>query len=596
MAASAKRPFLFTPYGISVAIIVACGLAAALVVNASRPQLAAPVTRTATVVLITASLAGLVTVIGRRTETIRRQVEERTSELAESRRQYANLLHALPGMAYRGTYDGRLVVTFASEGTLALTGWTADEFVGGARQLPDIVHPDDLERMNAAIRAALDARRDFEVEHRIRSRRGEEKWVLSRGRGVYAPDGGLLLVEGLIIDISFGKRAESERLAIERKLLESQKLESLGLLAGGIAHDFNNLLTGILGNASLARLSLDPGNPLDAQMRAIETASLRAAELCRQMLAYAGKGQFVVERLDVSAVIEEMLPLLRVSITPSAQLHLQLEHGLPRIKADATQIRQILMNLVLNAVDALTERERDITIRTGVAEVDRALLASCVTGTTLPVGTYVWVDVTDTGCGMAPDVLTRIFDPFFTTKFAGRGLGLAAVLGIVRSHNGALLVESEVGRGSTFRLFLPPALPEPAAPVRPPTSHPWAHDGHALVIDDEEAVRNVVVGLLKRYGLQGRAVPDGHAGLAAFRERPQDWALVVLDYLMPGLSGEETLRAIRAIRPDTPVLLISGFAEGEILSRLDATAGPVVFLSKPFKPELLRDKLRQLLG
>ena len=560
--------------------------------RSSRPAL-----RSASIMSLSALLAGLLVVIGRRTETIRRQVEQRTAELTESRRRYASFLHALPGMAYRSDYAHDSRIDFASEGALALTGWAADEFVAGAVRLRDIVHPDDLEQVRAATRAALDSHRDIELEYRIRTRNGEEKWVLSRGRGVYNEQGQSIGVEGLLIDITEARRAEAARLAIERKLLETQKLESLGLLAGGIAHDFNNLLSAVLGNASLARMSLEPTNPADPQLRAIETAALRAAELCRQMLAYAGKGRFVVERVDLSALVEDLLPLLRVSIARSATLHLELTHNLSGVKADATQLRQIVMNLVLNAVDSLADRNGAITIRTGMVAVDKALLAGCVTGTNLPLGDYVYLEVTDTGCGMTLEVLSKIFDPFFTTKFSGRGLGLAAVLGIVRGHNGALLVESEVNRGTKFRLFLPPIVAEahrPDAPV-PEPAKPWRQSGDVLVIEDEEPVRIVMVEMLKSFGFNAHAVPDGRTGIGVFRENASRWTLVVIDLLMPGMSGEATLGALRAIKSDVRVLLMSGYAEGDILNRASgAGAGRIAFLPKPFKRESFEAKLKEL--
>jgi PAS domain S-box-containing protein len=554
----------------------------------------APFWRAITLMALCGLLAGIVSVIGRRAKIVRREVEERTAELAESRRQFANLLHSLPGMAYRARYAGTLQILFASEGALALTGCPGEDFVSGAAHVRDFIHPDDLARVRAETRASILARRDVEVTYRLKTRSGEEKWVLSRGRGVYREDGKLDVVEGIVVDITDQKRAEEARLALERKLLEGQKLESLGLLAGGIAHDFNNLLSAILGNASLARLTLEPGNAADAQLRAIETASLRAAELCRQMLAYAGKGRFVVERVDLSAIVEDLLPLLRVSIARSAVLRLDLMKQIPGVKADATQIRQIVMNLVLNAVDALSGRNGEIRIWTGITEVDQPLLARCVTGQNLPLGSYVFLEVSDTGAGMPPEVLAKIFDPFFTTKFAGRGLGLAAVLGIVRGHNGALLVESEVNRGTRFRLFLPAIVgevPRVDSPVEIPES--WHQTGDVLVIEDEEPVRVVMSALLKNIGFEPHAVADGRAGVEAFRNDPGRWSLVIVDLIMPGLSGVETLAAIRSIRAEIRCLLVSGHAESEVLQRV-ALEPHIGFLAKPFKREVFENKLKEL--
>ncbi len=553
------------------------------------------------ILLVTGLFAGLMHTVGRRTEEIERQVAERTAELNESRRQLGSMLHALPGMAYRARYDGQLDVIYASEGALALTGFAAEEFIGGRVHFRDLIHPDDLEQVRQATRVALADRRDVEIEYRIRPRDGGEKWVLSRGRGVYADDGRLDLFEGLAIDITERKESEATRLSLERKLLEGQKLEGLGLLAGGVAHDFNNLLTGILGNASLARITLSPGGLADPQLRAIETASLRAAELCRQMLAYAGKGRFVVEPTDLNSLTEGLLPLLEISTARQATLRLALERPLPAVSADPTQLRQIIMNLVINAADAIAslagQKGGEITVTTGIVAADRATLDTAAAGAGLPAGDYVFIEVRDTGCGMTPEVVAKIFDPFFTTKFAGRGLGLAAALGIVCGHHGALTVTSEPGHGSTFRLLLPPvaaAVPPPPA-AGPVSAGRWQHTGKVLLIDDDDAVRTVAAQLLTTFGLRPSSAPDGQAGLALFREDPAGFDVVVLDLLMPGLNGEETLKLLRVIRPDVRVLLISGYHEGDMVAR-HAAGGPLAFLHKPFTRAALERKLRELLG
>jgi PAS domain S-box-containing protein len=555
-----------------------------------------PFLRSGSVMLMSTLLAGLVQLIGRQTETVRRQVEERTAELAESRRQLSTLLHALPGMAFRCSYDEQLTVLFVSEGARDLTGWPAQQLVSGAIHFRDIIHPDDIGRVREATRGAVHEGRDVEVEYRIRTRDGVEKWVLSRGRGLPGPDGRPRMFEGLAIDITAQKHAEIARLALERKLLEGQKLESLGLLAGGIAHDFNNLLSGIIGNANMVRLSLPAGTAMDAQLRAIEGASLRAAELCRQMLAYAGKGRFVVEPTDLSALVEDLLPLLRISIARQATLDLRLDRRLPAVMADATQLRQIVMNLVLNAGDAIGDQGGEITVRTGSMRVTIEDLAACVTGAGLMAGEYVYLEIRDTGCGMPPDVLAKIFDPFFTTKFAGRGLGLAAVLGIVRGHQGALRVSSTPGVGSLFRLLLPPTGGMTVTrPAEVPESGRWAYAGEVLVIEDEDLVRNILVDILKTFGLKVHDAANGTEGIAVFRNSPARIELVILDLLMPGLSGEQTLAALRTTKPDVRVLLISGYSEGDVLRRLEG-AGRLAFLSKPFTRESLELKLRELLA
>jgi two-component system, cell cycle sensor histidine kinase and response regulator CckA len=559
---------------------------------------ALPLVRSSGLLMLSGLLAGLTYVLGRRAEFVRRQVDERTAELAESRRHLASLFEALPGMAYRCTYDDQLSVVFVSEGALQLTGWTAEELRSGVAHFRAIIHPDDLGRVRNATRGALQERAQVEVEYRIRTRAGEEKWVLSRGHGIYGGDGRLDFFEGLAIDITAQKQAETARLDLERKLLEGQKLESLGLLAGGIAHDFNNLLSSILGNAGLARLDLPPTSPAVPQLRAIEAASLRAADLCRQMLAYAGKGRFVIEPIDLTALTEDLLPLLRISVAHQAALKLSLARNIQPVMADGTQLRQIVMNLVLNAADAIADRGGEITLTTGAMHADQAFLSSCVVGATLSRGDYVFLEVRDAGSGMTPDVLAKIFDPFFTTKFAGRGLGLAAVLGIVRGHHGALRVESTPGVGSVFRLLFPPARQSVAAPkaAEPVAVSRWTRPGHVLVIDDEEPVRFMLVQMLKTFGLTPTPAADGHAGVEAFRANPRHYDIVVLDMLMPGLNGEQTLDALRALNPEVRTLLISGYSEGDVLGRLGGGDRTLSFLAKPFTRDALERKLRELLG
>ncbi len=534
----------------------------------------------------------------RHTRIVEREVADRTAELAESRRQLASLMHTLPGMAFRARFsEGRLHVLYASEGALALSGWTAEEFMSARVHLRDLVHPDDLARSRDALGAGLTNHAPFEIEYRIHARDGTERWLLSRGLGIYAAGGALEFVEGLIIDVTAQKNAEAERLALERKLLEGQKLESLGLLAGGIAHDFNNLLTSILGNAGIARLALPADTAVDAELAAIETGATRAAELCKQMLAYAGKGRFVVEPVDLTALTEGLGPLLEISIARKARLRLALDRALPAVRVDATQVRQIVMNLVLNAVDAVTEGRGEIHLTTGQIAATRATLDAAVAGAALDEGDYVFLEVRDNGSGMTSEVRARIFDPFFTTKFAGRGLGLAAVLGIVRGHKGALGVTSAPGSGSCFRLLLPVAAgAKVAPPAPPPTATAWRHTGTALVVDDDEPVRLVATAMLKSFGFAVRTVPDGQSGLDLLREKPDAFDVLLLDLLMPGLTGEQTLEIIRTICPEQRVLIISGFGESDVMQRLAKDPGPFRFLHKPFKRPELEQKLRELLG
>jgi PAS domain S-box-containing protein len=408
--------------------------------------------------------------------------------------------------------------------------------------------------------------------------------------------------ENLIEDIAatasqiiVAAQAEQQRLDLETQMQQAQRLESLGVLAGGIAHDFNNLLTAILGHANLALIDLAPGSAAHDSLREIDKASGRAAELCRQMLAYAGKGRFVAEPINLSRLIEETVHLLRVSISKKVLLHCQLAEGLPEIQADPAQLRQVAMNLVINAAEAIGDADGVIAISTGVMQCDEDSLRGSRLIEPPAAGRYVYLEVTDTGCGMDAETRTRIFDPFFTTKFAGRGLGLAAVLGIVRGHRGALKVESERGRGTTFRIMFPAGAKAAAPAETGANTPPWRGTGTILLVDDEEPVRNVAGRMLERLGFAVIRAGDGREAVDLFRAHAPTVVCVLLDLAMPRMDGEETFRELRRIQPDVRVVLTSGYSNQEIMGRF-RSAGLAGSIEKPFQLETLSTKLREVLA
>jgi two-component system, cell cycle sensor histidine kinase and response regulator CckA len=397
-------------------------------------------------------------------------------------------------------------------------------------------------------------------------------------------------------DITAHKAAAEDSLAFERRLQETQKLESLGVLAGGIAHDFNNLLTGILGNASIARLELPPGHaPVRAALDNVEQAAMRAADLCKQMLAYAGKGRFVVQPLSLSGIVRETAELLEVSINKRATLELELGEELPAFQGDASQVRQVLMNLVINAAEAIGARRGRITVRTSCVQVSADMLAQFTYRDSAREGVFVCLEVTDTGCGMDKQMLARIFDPFFTTKFTGRGLGLAAVLGIVRGHKGAIAVESGPDRGSSFKILFP-SLQQRATPPEPLLQAAPAEQqtGSILVVDDEPAVRGVAVRVLRNAGYRVAEAADGAAAVELVRRSPSEYSLVLLDLTMPRMDGEEAFRLLREINPDIRVVVMSGFNEQDTENRFigQRLSG---FVAKPFGAETLLSKVKTVL-
>jgi PAS domain S-box-containing protein len=393
---------------------------------------------------------------------------------------------------------------------------------------------------------------------------------------------------GVSIDISERKRTEEA-------LRQAQKLESLGLLAGGIAHDFNNLLVAMMGQTSLALSKLSPENPARPHIEKANRTTERAADLTRQLLAYSGRGQFDVRPLNLNTLIQENLHLFQVAIPKHIHLQTRTADSLPAVEADLGQMQQVIMNLILNAAEAIDEQPGTITIVTDRQTVTADDTYWQNTGTPLEPGHYVTLEVHDTGNGMDADTMTQIFDPFYTTKATGRGLGLAAVLGVVQGHGGGIRVYSEVGQGTTFKLLFPATDATATTPASPPT-RPAADsvEGLVLVIDDEEAVREAVTDILELHGLDVVTAADGQTGIELFRQRSQEISLVLLDLSMPGLSGQETFRALRGIDPTVPVILSSGYNEHEATRRF-VGKGLAGFLQKPYNLEGLVEKIQQYL-
>jgi two-component system cell cycle sensor histidine kinase/response regulator CckA len=390
-------------------------------------------------------------------------------------------------------------------------------------------------------------------------------------------------------------KAVLKQAKLEERLLQQQKDECVTTLAGGIAHDFNNLLVAILGNASLAQEELSPDSPVRRLTRRIERAARRAADLTQQLLAFSGKAGFVREQLSVSDLAREMASLLEASIPKKVTLAYDFPEQLPFIEGDATQIRQAIMNLILNASEAIGDKRGLITIRTGVVEADHAYLADTHHEDHLPEGSYVFVQITDTGCGMDETTKSKIFDPFFTTKSTGRGLGLAATLGIVRGHRGAIDVHSEPGRRTAVTVLFPvcEAPDEQGEEQEAPAASPRG-TGTVLVVDDEEDVRSVAEMALERSGFTVLTASDGREALEVFGAHRDEIDAVLLDLTMPELSGEEVFRKLRRIRADVRVILSSGYVEQDATARFDGM-GLAGFIQKPYLLPALVGKVREVL-
>jgi PAS domain S-box-containing protein len=453
----------------------------------------------------------------------------------------------------------------------------------------DAVHPDDRERRRDAYGASFTERRRIQIEYRLLRHDGTYRWMLDQGAPRFDRTGKFLGYVGSCLDITEQKQHEDQ-------VRQSQKLESLGVLAGGIAHDFNNLLTGILGNASLGLDSVPSESPLRPRLQDIIEASERAANLTKQLLAYAGKGRFFIEPLDISALVRGIGHLLESSIPKSAQLRMALATDLPCVVGDVSQLQQLVMNLVMNGAEAIAEGENGtVLVAVGAQEIDDAYIQSTIWTTgDLEPGRYVTLEVQDDGCGMDEPTIARIFDPFFTTKFTGRGLGLAAVMGIVRGHKGALKVYSTPGRGTTFKVLLPAS---DQTPVRDVDSDPglWRGAGIVLVIDDEAVVRRTAKASLVQYGYSVVLAENGLEGVARFREMAERIALVLLDMTMPVMGGEEALRQLRLLNPNVPIILSSGYNEVETIRRFTGK-GLAGFIQKPYTSTQLAKTVKDVLN
>jgi len=536
------------------------------------------------------------------------RVQEQMADLRESRERFRQLATiTLEGIALH--QRGR--IREANPALCEMLGRARHELIGA--NLEHLLACDDPQRLldlvhgrsqgSCEARALLSEGSSFPVEVEARDVRDHTR----------------LLQVCAIRDIRRRKQDERERRELERHLQGIQKLESLGALAGGIAHDFNNLLTVILGNSRLTLDELPPSSPLRTGVEHIHSAGEYASELVEQLLTYAGKPSVSLAALDLSRLVADMLDLLRVSISEKCTLEPDLQGELPTVKGDPSQLRQVILNLVMNASEALEEQAGVVAVRTGAMHADRSFLSDTVGTTDLPAASYVFLEVRDTGTGLDAETKQRIFEPFFTTKFSGRGLGLASVLGIVRAHGGAIKIESQPGAGSSFQMLLPcvagvdlrPEAPlpdsddraietdtsralhrhatQPAAAGTPAESP--AESGLVLVIDDEQAVVEVTEAFLERAGYAVLAASGARSGLEIFRLRAHEIDVVILDAAMPETGGAEIHREISRLRPDLPVIVVSGYNR-EMLREQSDFQGVAGFLQKPYDSEELLEMLR----
>jgi PAS domain S-box-containing protein len=466
----------------------------------------------------------------------------------------------------------------------------------------DFIHPADREVVTASLNKVYEGT-NLGIPAEFRFRRADGTWIDLEALGKNLLD--FPGINGIVItarDVTDRKKSERSRLEMERRLLHAQKLESLGVMAGGIAHDFNNLLMAILGNLDLALLDLSEVSRSRPFISQALLAARRAADLTNQMLAYSGKGTFDLKTFGMSELVEEMARLLKASISKTVTLSLQLDKNLPMIMADPGQIQQIAMNLIVNAAEAIGGDPGIVTITTGLKECDEKYFLDSRLKEKPPEGDYVFLEVKDTGCGMDKETQERLFDPFFTTKFTGRGLGMAAVLGIVSGHKGAILVESERGRGTTIRVLFPAAdkseslaeeEKEPAAGVSETELGP-SSQGMILVVDDEEMVLELCKDMVECFGFIALTAADGEHAVEVFQRHADKIDCVILDLTMPNKDGMATFNELRDIRSDVQVIISTGYDEHEVTQRFKGK-GLAGFIKKPYQLDKLKKELQRVL-
>ncbi len=496
----------------------------------------------------------------------RRRVEQALRESEQRLRVAIEAAHM--GMWSVDAASGRLNVSARVAEAL---GWEDADASADLQRWRESVHPEDREAAEGELTAALSGSRDYESEYRV-LHGGRVGWLSVRGQMLRDANGAPFRLVGVAQDITERKQAEE---ATHHRA----KLESLGILAGGIAHDFNNLLTGILGNASMMLDDTPENTPEFSMLTDLVNSADRAAQLTKQMLAYSGKGHFVVKPISLSQQVREIMPLIAASIPKQAQVKLALDDEMPLVEADPSQLQQLVMNLILNAAEAIDRPGGTVRVSTQLENVP-AERTDFYLAEPLAPGKYVVLVVEDTGHGMDAETMARIFDPFFTTKFTGRGLGLAAALGIVRGHKGGIHVDSEPGRGTCFRVYFPALasaqLTQPSGSV----AHDLTGAGTVLIVDDEEVVRRLAKVSLERQGYRVLLAHGGEEAIKMVNGGSEPVKLVVLDMAMPDMNGDDVLRELRRRHPLLRVIASSGFSESEARKRF----GPDIrgFLQKPY--------------
>jgi len=506
---------------------------------------------------------------------------------------------------YRAVVDTQtdIISRIAADGTIKFVNDAYCQFFGRSRAAllgrswHPLVHPADIAAIERELARMSPAEPVIIIENRVRDAEGRLRWMEFVNRGFYDVDRRLVELQSIGRDITLRKEGEVERRRAERRMQERQRLEGLGLLAGGVAHDFNNVLSCVTANVGLAREVLGSPEQVSSLLDEIEMAAGRAAQLCRQMLAYAGKSPLARGRIDLGRLVTTSQPLLRASLPCGAGLKIRMSPGEYEVVGDETQLRQILLNLVVNAGEALGERGREVKISIRRSRVERGRFEGAMLDVDMPDTEVVVLAVSDDGVGMAPEVVSRVFEPFFTTKATGRGLGLAATLGLLYAHGAAVRVDSTPGEGTLFEVVFPGA--GEGAPATAPSGRPAAQlsrfSGHGtiLLVDDDDSLRQALARQLTSMGYEVIQARGGTEGVELFRRHAAQVQVVLLDVTMPDMNGDRMLREIQNVRRDVPALVMSGYSSRDV-RELFAGCPVVGFLQKPFGVELLQGFLAEI--
>ena len=502
---------------------------------------------------------------------------------------------------YRAVVDTHtdIVSRLAPDGTMRFVNDAYCRFFGRSRAAllgrswQPVAHPDDIARVERELARMTPSEPVVVVENRVLDGEGHLRWMEFINRGFYDPDGRLIEFQSIGRDITLRKEGEVERRRAERRMQERQRIEGLGLLAGGVAHDINNVLTCVITSVALARQSTGGPAELAVLLDEIDGAAERVADLCRQMLAYAGKSPLTRTLVDIGRLITTLQPLLRATLPPEATLSFKLEPGLAAVLGDETQLRQIVLNLVINAGDAVRGGGGTIVVSLRSSRIGPGSREGVGLDVELPEGEVVVLGVADDGVGMPPEVVARIFEPFFTTKSVGRGLGLAATLGLVHAHQAAIRVDSTVGKGTCFEVVFPAARPR--EPLMPPGPEPASGRGLVLLVDDDDAVRRSLARQIVALGYAVLEARGGREGVAMFQRHGAEVDVVMLDVMMPDMNGDLVLRELQGVRPDLPAVVMSGYTTDDIHDLFTGTR-VAEFLQKPFSLASLRAALGAALG